>query len=134
MTGSLRRRTPTTSSSTSALSCTTDAVVDGSSTDQKGRTPYRFCIVFDLDDLAERAISRADFVRFLDALRADLKAELARPEEEVAWGAGEWSHPDLDGFLETLAAWLTATPRFDALDSNAWQAFAEMLLAARVYE
>jgi hypothetical protein len=88
----------------------------------------------DLEDLAKRATSRADFVTFLDALRADLRTELARPEEEVAWGAGEWSHPDLHGFLETLGAWLTDSRRFDALDSSAWRAFAEMLLAARVYE
>jgi DNA-binding response OmpR family regulator len=89
-----------------------------------------------VDDLAARATSRADFMRFLDALRADLKAELARPEAEVAWGAGEWSHPDLDGFLESLEGWLRVSPgdRFDALDSHAWQAFAEMMLAARAYE
>ena len=88
----------------------------------------------DLDDLADRATSRADFVRFLDALRADLRAELARPAEEVVWGAGDWSHPDLEGFLETLGAWLTDNGRFDGLNSEAWQAFAGMLLAARIYE
>jgi DNA-binding response OmpR family regulator len=89
------------------------------------------------DDLVARATSWADFMRFLDALRADLKIELAaRPEAEVASGAGEWSHADLDGFLETLEAWLRASPsgQFDALDGKAWQGFAEMLLAARVYE
>jgi DNA-binding response OmpR family regulator len=42
-----------------------------------------------LDDLAARATSRADFMRFLDALRVDLKMELARPEGEVPWGARE---------------------------------------------
>jgi hypothetical protein len=88
----------------------------------------------DLDDLAERAKSREDFVGFLHALRADLIAELSRPAEEVAWGAGDWSHPDLDGFFETLARWLTDSPGFDELDAAAWQAFAEMLLAARIYE
>ena len=84
-------------------------------------------------DLAARATSRADFIRFLDGLRADLKAELARPEAEVARRAGEWSHPDLEGFLESLEAWLRASPSdgFDALDSCAWQAFAAMMLAAR---
>lgn len=88
----------------------------------------------DLDDFAARATSREDFVRFLDVRRADLRAELARPEEEVAWGAGEWSHPDLHGFLETLGAWLTDSRRFDGLEGNAWRAFAEMLVAARIYE
>jgi DNA-binding response OmpR family regulator len=88
----------------------------------------------ELEDLAARATSRPDFVKFLDALRADLNVELARPEGEVAWGAGEWSHADLDGFLETLGAWLRDSGPFDALDGKAWQAFAEMMLAARVYE
>jgi hypothetical protein len=88
----------------------------------------------DLDELADRATSRVDFVRFLDALRADLRRELARPAEEVAWGAGDWSHPDLEGFLETLGAALSSTDRFDTLDRGAWQAFAEMLLTARVHE
>ena len=89
-----------------------------------------------VDDRPARATSRADFIRFLDALRADLKAESARPEGEVAWGAGEWTHRDLDGFLGSLEASLRASPsgRFDELDSYAWQAFAEMMLAARVYE
>lgn len=88
----------------------------------------------DLDDLAAHATSRADFVRFLDALRADLRSELASPEEEVAWGTGAWSQPDLGGFLETLGALLSNSRRFDALDGSAWHAFAEMLLAARAYE
>ena len=42
-----------------------------------------------LDDLAARTTSQADFMTFLDALRADLKLELARPEGEVPWGARE---------------------------------------------
>jgi hypothetical protein len=90
--------------------------------------------VVDLDELGERVDGRASFVAFLDALRADLSRELARPAEETAWGRGDWSHPDLEGFLETLGAWLTDSKRFDELDPTAWKAFAEMLLAARVYE
>jgi CheY-like chemotaxis protein len=103
--------------------------------------------LMELEDLAARATSLMDFVKFLDALRADLKMELARPEAEAAWGAGVaagvrrvhgWhaytAHADLEGFLETLGAWLTATDRFDALDRYAWQAFAEMMLAPRVCE
>jgi hypothetical protein len=88
----------------------------------------------DLDRLAGRVYSRDSFVAFLDAFRADLHGELASPSEKTAWGAGEWSHPDLEGFLETLGAWLTDSARFDDLDPKAWKAFAEMLLAARVYE
>jgi hypothetical protein len=90
--------------------------------------------VADLDALAERATSRAGFVSFLDALRADLKADLARPAEELAWGGGAWAHSDLEGFLETFAASLADSPRPDQLEPEAWQAFAEMLLVARVHE
>ncbi len=40
----------------------------------------------------------------------------------------------VEEFLETLGAWLTDSGSFDGLDASAWQAFAEMLMAARVYE
>ncbi len=98
------------------------------------RAKQRVLDVDDLYDLAAVASSREDFVRFLDALRADLRVELARPESEVAWGAGDWSHPDLEGFLETFGRFLTDGRRFDALDNYVWKAFAEMLLAARICE
>jgi hypothetical protein len=88
----------------------------------------------DLDDLAERARSRHDFVRFLQALRADLLSDLSRPASELAWGGGEWAHTDLEAFLETFAAALEDTERFDRLPPVAWQGFAEMLLTARVHE
>ena len=88
----------------------------------------------DLDDLALRARSRAGFVTFLEALRADLEADLARPAEELAHSDGAWAHTSLEGFLETFAASLTDSPRLDQLDPEAWQAFAEMLLVARVHE
>jgi len=99
------------------------------------------------DDLAEETRSREEFVRFLDALRADLRTELSRPADELAWGAGNLGHTNLEGFLEVLGAWLTnsAHPKsmargtreqrvLDLLGPEAWQAFAWMLLAARVYE
>ena len=76
-----------------------------------------------LHDLACHAADRASFVAFLDALRSDLARELARPSEETAWGAGDWSHPDLAGYQETLAAWLTDSGRFDRLEPTAWQAY-----------
>jgi len=88
----------------------------------------------DLDALAAQAESRDAFVRFLEAFRADLRRELSRPEEELAYGGGDWSHPELEAFLETLGAWLTDSRRFDGLGADSWRAFAEMLLAARVYE
>jgi DNA-binding response OmpR family regulator len=57
--------------------------------DQLRREKFSEVRALVLDDLAVRATSRADFMRFLDALRADLKFELARPEGEVPWGARE---------------------------------------------
>jgi hypothetical protein len=77
----------------------------------------------DLDELAAHSESREGFVRFLDALRADLRK-----------GAGDWAYPELEPFLESLGAWLTDSGRFDDLDAASWRAFADMLLAARVYE
>jgi len=88
----------------------------------------------DLNQLADQAESQEAFVRFLDALRVDLRQELSRPAQELAFGGGAWAHPDLEGFLESLGAWLTDSERFDALGAEYWRAFAEMLLAARVYE
>ena len=77
----------------------------------------------DLDELGADATSRGSFVRFLDALRADLLSD-----------GDDWAHPELEPFLESLGAWLTDTGRFNDLDASCWRAFAEMLLGARVYE
>lgn len=98
-----------------------------------------------LDAIADGVSSRRDFVRFLRALLEDLRRELARPPEETKCGAGEWAHADLEGFLETWAAWLEdLTPEspqwrsygiaLDSLAPDAWRLFAEMLLVARVHE
>jgi hypothetical protein len=57
-------------------------------TDWAATLAYRFNVA-DLDALAERARSHKDFVTFLDALRADLRTDLSRPADEVAFGAGE---------------------------------------------
>lgn len=99
----------------------------------------------DLDRIADAVEDRASFVRFLEALRSDLRRELARGSEERALDDGEWGHPDLEGFLEAWAAWLddlqpdsanwgSFGPALDSLEPRAWRAHAEMLLAARVYE
>ena len=109
------------------------------------RTASTIAPLMDLDAIAEGATSREDFIRFLQALLADLERDLARPAEETAWGAGDWAHTDLEGFLETWAAWLEGlTPRspqwpsyglaLESLEPQAWRLFAEMLLVARVHE
>ncbi len=99
----------------------------------------------DLDEIAEHARSRETFVEFLKALLEDLERDLARPDEETAWGGGDWAHPDLEGFLETWADWLgDLTPQspqwpsygiaLESLEPKAWRLLAEMLLVARVHE
>jgi hypothetical protein len=95
-----------------------------------------------LDAAAERVIDRASFITFLEAFRADLEAELARPEHETAWGAGRWSHPTLEGFLDALAAYVAdhhnarteIAVNHDRLDAAGWSTLADILMGARIYE
>jgi hypothetical protein len=88
-----------------------------------------------LYEISNQVTDKKSFVAFLEAFRSDLVVELARPESETAWGAGRWSHPDLKGFLETLGASLIDhRGRYEDLDPGAWQAFADMLMTARIYE
>ena len=68
--------------------------------------------------------TRADLARFVLMLSRDAEA---RPEE--------WENPSLPRFLEAMAAWIGDTE--DAARGSTrprWRTFAEMLLAARVYE
>jgi hypothetical protein len=99
----------------------------------------------DLHEFAERVASREDFARFMNALREDLERELTRPPQETAWCAGDSAHTDLDGFLETWAAWLEGLSRdspqwpsygrtLESLDPRAWPLFAKCSFAARVHE
>jgi len=89
----------------------------------------------ELYELAEGVTDKRTFVAFLEAFRSDLLVELARPDAETAFGAGRWSHPDLEGFLETFAASLNDhRDRYEELGPTAWQAFADMLMTARIYE
>jgi hypothetical protein len=73
--------------------------------------------------------TREDFAAFLDQLREDL---MKRPED--------WENPTLDRFLEAMTAWVTASPqafrnRGKPYPENInWNFFAEVLLAARIYE
>lgn len=72
----------------------------------------------DPDDLVVR--SRADLADLAELLSHDL-AE--RPDE--------WENPELGRYLEAMAAWLRDADK-DVAPS--WAAFADALLAARVYE
>ena len=80
--------------------------------------------------LAESANSRDDFVRFLKALSSDFEKS-----------GSEWGNNNLHDFLDGLFAWAEGCPQYyrnmklpvDA-DRPQWRVFADMLLAARVYE
>ena len=82
----------------------------------------------ELHEQAESIQSQADFIRFVAALARDLEES---PDA--------WENATLERFLAAMAAW---TPSMDAYYANAgrpvaepsWRTFAEILLAARVYE
>ena len=73
--------------------------------------------------------SREDLVAFLTALRYDLQT---KPEQ--------WANRDLPTYLEALAAWASDLEGYYRNTGQAipaqpsWKMFAEMLLAAKVYE
>ena len=95
-----------------------------------------------LDAAAERVSDRASFLAFVEAFRADLEADLARPAKETAWGCGGWSHPTLEGFLDALARYVNdhhnarteASAQHDRLDAAGWSALTDILMGARTYE
>lgn len=73
--------------------------------------------------------SRADLAAFIEALRVDLTE---RPQE--------WENATLESFLAALASWTEDMDGYyrnrgrEAPRTPEWQTFAEMLMAARVYE
>ena len=74
---------------------------------------------------AEQIFSRQDLALFLSELHQDL-----RQNPDL------WENADLERFLEALAAWVAATPTDSRLapETPQWRTFAEMMLAARIYE
>ncbi len=80
-------------------------------------------------ELAQQVHGREDFARFLQAFRESL---LAEPEK--------WENQDLASFLEAMTRWTEDMPgyfknRGEPLpDPPTWQTFAQVLLAAQVYE
>ncbi|CAM2943026.1 hypothetical protein VINE108274_09570 [Vibrio neptunius] len=78
---------------------------------------------------AEAISTREDLASFVDELKTDL---IQNPKE--------WENPNLERFLDAMSAW---TFSMDNLYKNlgretpiqpSWKAFAEILLAAKVYE
>jgi len=73
--------------------------------------------------------TRAELVAFIEALRADLKAN---PKK--------WENPTLESFLGALASWIEDMDGYyqnqgrEIPQTPTWKTFGEMLAAARVYE
>lgn len=73
--------------------------------------------------------TREDFVRFLQALNVDLRAN-----------GSEWENPTLPDFLDGLYAWTESLDGFFANRNEpiptdpSWSLVAQMLVAARGYE
>ena len=83
----------------------------------------------DLDIKVDSIHTKDDLARFVADLRTDL---LANPED--------WENAELGLFLEAMAAWIEAMEGFyrnagrSFPDPPFWKTFAEILLAARIYE
>jgi hypothetical protein len=84
---------------------------------------------FQLNELVQQVHSRADFIKFLGALRDHLER---KPEE--------WENRDLASFLNALAAWVEDMDGYyqnlgeSVPDQPSWKTMGQILLAARVYE
>jgi hypothetical protein len=81
---------------------------------------------WDISELTDAIAGREDLVGFVSSLRNDLLAN----------GAG-WENPNLETFLEALAAWCadrTTSLAEPARDQPSWSLVAKVLFAASAYE
>jgi hypothetical protein len=89
------------------------------------------------DELIEHVNSRDSFLEFVAALSADLRASNAQealaPSSPYTANALDWENPTLDRFLDALHAW-TDDMGDRISEPPSWRTFANMLLAAKVYE
>lgn len=99
----------------------------------------------ELHELANRVDSKETFLEFVDALRADWEAsrveEIAHPSSPYGPDARGWENPELGRFLGALTDWLESADNYyrntgETLDSSqpSWRLFADMLMAAKIYE
>lgn len=84
----------------------------------------------DLEDMTERITNRTEFIHFCEDLIRNLRTT---PDE--------WSNSTLEDYLAALTAFLRSADGYYGnmsidVDANkpSWRLFADMLLAARVYE
>jgi hypothetical protein len=65
----------------------------------------------------------------------DLAVFIGELIHDLRENAGAWENPDLPRFLEALAAWTNDVSAGGRLPpAPKWKTFAEMLLAAKMYE
>lgn len=87
--------------------------------------------------MADRVNSKETFLDFVAALRADWEAsraeESAQPSSPCSPAARGWENPDLGRFLEAMHAW-TEDMGDRVASQPTWRTFADMLIAAKVYE
>jgi hypothetical protein len=91
----------------------------------------------ELYELAHRVDSKETFLEFVAALRTDWEAsraeESAQPSSPYGPAAREWENPDLGRFLEAMQAW-TEDMGDRVAAQPSWRTFADMLMAAKIYE
>jgi hypothetical protein len=91
----------------------------------------------ELHEMIDRVDSKESFLEFVAALRSDLEAsraeEQVRPSSPYGPDARGWENPDLAHFLEAMRAW-TEDMGDRVPASPSWRTFAEMLVAAKIYE
>jgi hypothetical protein len=86
-------------------------------------------IRMELHDRANRISSKEDLADFVGALRVDL-----------ATNPGNWENPNLDRFLSAMEDWIRAMNNYyvnakqSPVDQPTWKTFADILMAAKMYE
>jgi hypothetical protein len=87
-------------------------------------------------ELAVQVNSKETFLVFLKSLHDDWEASIAveRAQSSSPYGpsARGWENPDLGRFLEAMHAWMEDNERIGTHPS--WRTFADMLMAAKIYE
>ena len=91
----------------------------------------------ELHELAQRVDSKETFLEFVAALHADWEAsreeENALPSSPYSAAARNWENPSLGPFLEAMHAW-TEDMGARVAAQPSWRMFADMLMAAKIYE
>jgi hypothetical protein len=91
----------------------------------------------EIHEVADRVDSKETFLEFVAALRADLEAsrieENPQPSSPYSAAAGGWENSDLGRFLAAMHAW--TEDMGDRIEPQpSWRMFADMLMAAKIYE